>query len=84
MKAALAAAFADSVAVATAAIELAAIGLIGASGISCSTWITCGHRLDAYGYRLYCIGSRASATIGLQTLGRKGRGPCASPPPMGL
>ena len=64
MKAALAAAFADSVAVATAAIELAAIGLIGASGITCTTWITYGYRLAAYGYRLYWIGSRASQALG--------------------
>ena len=78
MKAALAAALADSVAVATAAIELAAIGLIVSSGISSSTWFSYGHRLGAHGYRVYCIGPGASASIG-----SKGWKPCASPPPRG-
>ena len=68
MKAALAAALADSVAVATAAIELAAIGLIVSSGISSSTWFSYGHRLGAHGYRVYWIGSGASASIGSQGL----------------
>ena len=78
MKAALAAALADSVAVATAAIELAAIGLIVSSGISSSTWFSYGHRLGAHGYRVYCIGPGASASVGV-----KGWKPCASPPPRG-
>jgi hypothetical protein len=68
IKAALAAALADSVAVATAAIELVAIGLIVSSEISSSTWFSYGHRLDAHGYRVYCIGSGASASIGSQGL----------------
>ena len=68
MKAALAAALADSVAVATAAIELAAIGLIVSSGISSSTWFSYGHMLGAHGYTVYCIGSGASASIGSQGL----------------
>ena len=68
MKAALAAALADSVAVATAAIELAAIGLIVSSGISSSTWFSYGHMLEAHGYTVYCIGSGASASIGSQGL----------------